>query len=310
MRDQKNLWIKMHQNTTGYDAQGFRVKGLSQPSLQHLGNTTAKCMQYLQHASDPIRADTGIWRLWEDPLDVPRASHGQAAVPIVPAPQVPSEDSHMKTQEERNKEEIERINRNLNNPLSEHEAGTDEPNPVDGELQPPRTGPQRDQRNKIDQKSKDDQKAKDDQALRLARSKAGPPIGQHPSLQGQSSSSNRVRTPPRTPPQGTKRSAAGPASPDSIAKLARTQWQTSEFKMRRHDVENFPKYFKYHSGKLYFVLDEFTKGLSFSPESYAPILQVTTNGRLKYINVTPYNIKWLPKDEKGRPLADSRRVRF
>ena len=121
----------------------------------------------------------------------------------------------------------------------------------------------------------------------LARSKAGPPIGQHPSFQGQSSSSNRVRTPPRTPPQGTKRfAAAGPASPDSIAKLARTQWQTSEFKMRRHDVEDFPKNFKYHSGKLYFVLDEITKGLSFSPEVYAPILQFTIGGRLKYINVT------------------------
>ena len=88
------------------------------------------------------------------------------------------------TQEERNKEDLARINRNLNNPLSEHEAGTNEPSLVDEELQPPRNGPQRDQRNKIDQKAKEDQKAKDEQALRLARSKAGPPIGQHPSLHG------------------------------------------------------------------------------------------------------------------------------
>ena len=108
----------------------------------------------------------------------------------------------------------------------------------------------------------------------------------------------------------TKRSSAQPASPDSIAKAARTQWQTSPVKMKRHEVGDFPKYFKYHRGKLHFVLDDFIEGLSLKPEPYAPILQVMSNGRLRYVDVTPYNMKWLPKDTSGRRLEDSQRVRF
>ena len=73
MIDQKNLWIKMHKATIGYDPTGFRVSGLSHSSLQHHGNMTAKCLQYLQQASAPVHADAGIWRLWEDPQDVPQS---------------------------------------------------------------------------------------------------------------------------------------------------------------------------------------------------------------------------------------------
>ena len=51
-----------------------------------------------------------------------------------------------------------------------------------------------------------------------------------------------------------------PASPNSIAKLARTQWVTSKARMEKHEVEKFPKYFKFYSGNLHFVLDEITKG--------------------------------------------------
>ena len=77
-RDQKNLWIKMHEHTNGYDSSGFRVYGLSHPSLQHHDNMTAKCLQYLQKASDPVHPAHGAWRLWEDPLFIPKASETYA----------------------------------------------------------------------------------------------------------------------------------------------------------------------------------------------------------------------------------------
>ena len=80
--------------------------------------------------------------------------------------------------------------------------------------------------------------------------------------------------------------------------------------MRRHDVENFPKYFKYYGGKLHLMLDEITKGLSFRPEPYAPILQVNMTGRLRYADVIPYNLKWLPKDRKGNTVDESKKARF
>ena len=68
MQEQKELWIKMHEATIGYDQLGFRTKGLSHPAFQHHEHKTAKCMTYLQRASDPIGVVTGIWRLWEAPL--------------------------------------------------------------------------------------------------------------------------------------------------------------------------------------------------------------------------------------------------
>ena len=80
--------------------------------------------------------------------------------------------------------------------------------------------------------------------------------------------------------------------------------------MKMHHVDMFPEYFKYYGGTLHFVLDEISKGLSFSPEPYAPILQYTTGGRLQYKNVTPYNLEWLRKDQFGNPLPEEERVSF
>ena len=80
--------------------------------------------------------------------------------------------------------------------------------------------------------------------------------------------------------------------------------------MKRHEVDKFPKYFKNYGGKLHFVLDEITKGLSFQPEVYAPILSTASNGRLIYTKVTPYNLKWLPKDGQGNPLPEHQRASF
>ena len=72
----------------------------------------------MQKASDPVHADAGIWRLWDDAQDVPRASEIHAAVQAA--------NLEAKTADARD-EEIKRIARNLNNPISEHEAGPDDP---------------------------------------------------------------------------------------------------------------------------------------------------------------------------------------
>ena len=64
MWQQKELWIKMHEATRGYDVRGFRTKALSHESFQHdvdeAGRgVTHKCMTYLQKASDPVDAKKG-----------------------------------------------------------------------------------------------------------------------------------------------------------------------------------------------------------------------------------------------------------
>ena len=130
-----------------------------------------------------------------------------------------------------------------------------------------------------------------------ARSKAGPPIGSC------ASNSNPFR-------QGVKRSAGAPALPESIERLATTYWQCYGAKMRKHDVENFPKTFTYYNQRLHFMLHEFVKGLVFEPEEYAPILNVLHNGGLKYEKVTAHDQKWLPKRSDGSLMPDDKRVSF
>ena len=143
MIDQKNLWIKMHKATIGYDQTGFRINGRSHPSFQHHGTMTAKCLQYLQKASNPVHADVGTWRLWDDPLAVPRSSELHVAAQ---AANLEAKKADARA------EDIQRVVRNLDNPIAEREAGPDDA--IDEELRPPRTGhQQRDQRTKDDQKN-------------------------------------------------------------------------------------------------------------------------------------------------------------
>ena len=80
--------------------------------------------------------------------------------------------------------------------------------------------------------------------------------------------------------------------------------------MRKHEVSKFPKTLMYFNKRLHFVLDEFVKGLVFEPEEYAPILNVLYDGNLKYVKVTPYNQKWLPRDADGILIPDHKRVSF
>ena len=45
---------------------------------------------------------------------------------------------------------------------------------------------------------------------------------------------------------GIKRTKVSPASPESIAKSARTLWSTSRDRMREQWTENYPKLFQYY----------------------------------------------------------------
>ena len=107
MYEQKDLWIKMHEATRGYDVSGFRTKALSHESFQHdkdeFGRgVTHKCMVYLQKASDPVDVRKGEWRLWDAPQAVRRAKdiyeeqHGiklSQDITLTPAPGQPSVES-------------------------------------------------------------------------------------------------------------------------------------------------------------------------------------------------------------------------
>ena len=151
MQEQKGLWIKMHEATIGHDKLGFRIAGLSHHAFQHHDKKTAKCMMYLQKASDPIDAASGVWRLWELPKNVERASVIHAAMDVEVDP---------KKADVRD-EDLQRRLRNIKNPLSKRDKGLDDQ--IDEELKPARTGNQQ-----VDQKEKAD---KEKAALLQARSK-------------------------------------------------------------------------------------------------------------------------------------------
>ena len=109
---------------------------------------------------------------------------------------------------------------------------------------------------------------------------------------------------------GLKRTKVSPASPESIAKSARTLWNTNRDRMRAQWLEYFPKLFQYYKGKLHFCIDNCTAGLRFNPEPYAPTLKYFTSGYLQYIDVTPYDIKWLKWDKNREEVPESQREKF
>ena len=71
-RDQKELWIKLHEMTHFYCQTRFR-EGLRAEAFIHHDGVTHKCMTFLQNASTNVDSNTGLWRLWEDPLAIPKA---------------------------------------------------------------------------------------------------------------------------------------------------------------------------------------------------------------------------------------------
>ena len=80
--------------------------------------------------------------------------------------------------------------------------------------------------------------------------------------------------------------------------------------MKTQKVEMYPKLFTYFAGELHFCSREVLRGLYFKVEPYAPRMQTCANGRLKYVRVSPYNLKWLKKNQKGEPVPEGQRVEF
>ena len=71
--DQKEPWIKMHEATEMYNQTAFR-EGLKADAFIHHGGVTHKCMTCLQEASRKVDKKLGIWRLWDQPQPISRAS--------------------------------------------------------------------------------------------------------------------------------------------------------------------------------------------------------------------------------------------
>ena len=274
--DQKNLWIKMLEEPTAYSTKEFAL-GLNHSSLTVKG-ATPYCMRYLRDVSNKVTAESGIWRLWSQPKDVPRAE-------IV-----------AKMELNVDPEDAKRIRHNIDNTLEERVDG--EPNPLDEPLSPPRNLP----RAKGGGKGEKELKEAERKRLEEARNKRGPPIGS-----GEASSSNRLPSPER---QGHKKSAGDPASPDSIDRHARSHWASYGSKMKMHYAGDYPRSFRRVKGTMHLILDNFMEGLTINPEEYSPIMQTLRNGDLKYEMVTPYNQKWLPRDAHHKPIPEDRRVSF
>ena len=109
---------------------------------------------------------------------------------------------------------------------------------------------------------------------------------------------------------GIKRTKVSPASPESIAKSARTLWSTNRDRMHWHTAEDYPKLFQYYAGSMHFCMNRCTTGLNLKPEPDAPILQYFTSGHLKYEDVEPYDIKWLKWDKKREEVPEDQRQKF
>ena len=58
------------------------------------------------------------------------------------------------------------------------------------------------------------------------------------------------------------------------------------------------------------MLDKFQEGLKIREEEYSPVLSYRTDGHLWYDPVPAYNQQWLPRDKRGNPIPEHRRVSF
>ena len=72
----------------------------------------------------------------------------------------------------------------------------------------------------------------------------------------------------------------------------------------------YPNLFTYFERELHFCAKYVLRGLYFNVEPYAPRLQTCMNGRLRYERVTPYNLKWLKKNQDGEPIPEGQRMKF
>ena len=163
----------------------------------------------------------------------------------------------------------------------------------------------------IGEKGLDDQFQKDKEKERAkheaeAKNKGAGKAGSSTDVPGRtrSGSNNPVRTPPY------KRKAGEPDSPATIERLAKSHWHKFATKMKKKVGANYPRRFLNIRGVDHFELDDFIFGLTFQPEEYSPVLQHQSNGNLLYIDVQPYDGKWLPKDINKKDISPSRRISF
>ena len=102
----------MHEATGMYSQTAFR-EGLKAEAFKHHDGVTYKCMTFLQDASKKIDKESGIWRLWDQPLAIPRASARlQKNVPKVKKELLPGRILPMEVVEsqfERNKEDDDEL---------------------------------------------------------------------------------------------------------------------------------------------------------------------------------------------------------
>ena len=269
--EQKELYIRMFKEPTEYDKYGIGL-GLVQPTFT-IDGTLPLCLRYLQDAqSKEVKATEGIWRLWDPPKDVDRAS-------------VLCASSQRKSQ----MDEITRIHHNVTNSLAERISG--ERNPIDETLE--------------SQIQKEKGRGKHKGADDKSGFSGGKPGSSTDQLERQRSrSNNQVFTPPR------KRKAGLPDSPASIDRLAKTHWVSYSSKMKKHRDADLPGRFCNIRGVEYLDLSDLLECLTFDMEDYSPILQHQNDGSLKYVLVIPYNAKWLPRDDKGQERPDGRKVSF
>ena len=70
-RDQKELWIKLHEKTHIYRQSAFREGLKAEAFIHHDGVTQVH--DILQNVSTNVDSNTGLWRLWDKPLPIFRA---------------------------------------------------------------------------------------------------------------------------------------------------------------------------------------------------------------------------------------------
>ena len=193
-----------------------------------------------------------------------------------------------------NSKEDKRLQHNLNSSLDERKEG--KKNPVDESLDA------RIQREKgkggVRNKVKKDSKGSSSKAMPKKNNPGGY------KSDGASSSSNcsgggESEWEELDKGEENKGQTGEPVHAHDIDVCAEVQWRTNYDKMKKHNDMEYPSVFRYVQGTYYWMLEKFLEGLTLKQEEYSPILHVMQNGYLKYVMVTPYNQKWLPRDSAG-----------
>ena len=69
----RSYGLKIHEPAQFYSQSAFR-EGLNAEAFIHHDGVSHKCMTFLQSASTKVDRTSGIWRLWDKPFAIDRAS--------------------------------------------------------------------------------------------------------------------------------------------------------------------------------------------------------------------------------------------